>query len=115
MLQPIINTVTSDNRRRQVRRIKIAQLPCSRGPFSGDNLPQGTGEDQADCDGQHGQVGDGEGEDVERVVADFVEVRVREGHDDGEDGRRDVLEHGSPEEGDLPVLAAGDDGVEVEA
>jgi hypothetical protein len=71
------------------------------------------GQQPADCNEHHGQVRDGEADDVARVVAHGGEGWVREAEDDGEDGDRDVAEQGAPEDGDGPVFADRDDQVEV--
>lgn len=70
-------------------------------------------DDEPDRDDDHDDVGDGEGEDVQRILALLVERRVGKRRDDGQDGARDVAQHRRPEDGQLPVLACGDDGVEV--
>ena len=52
--------------------------------------------------------------DLNWIVAYGVEIWIREREDDGQDWRRNVLEDGGPEYGDLPILGAvGDGGVEV--
>ena len=53
-------------------------------------------------------------EDLNWIVAYGVEIWIREREDDGQDWRRNVLEDGGPEYGDLPILGAvGNGGVEV--
>lgn len=58
-------------------------------------------------------MGDGETEDVERVLSQGVECWVGEAEDDGEDGTGDEAEERAPEEGDAPVLATCDDDIEI--
>lgn len=58
---------------------------------------------------------DGEGEDVKGIVTLLVELRVRKRDDDGEDGARNVLDDGAPDDWDLPVFASGNDVVKVAA
>ena len=66
------------------------------------------GQQPADCNEHHGQVGNEKADDVARVVAHGVERWIREAEDDGEDGDRDVAEERAPDDGDGPVFADGD-------
>lgn len=70
-------------------------------------------DDQAHDGDERGDVRDGEGVDLKRVVTLRVEERIGEADDDSEDGRRDVFDHGGPEDRDTPVLALRDDEIEI--
>lgn len=59
-------------------------------------------------------MGNGKGEDLKRILALLiVKVGVRKRDDNGKDRTRDVLDDGTPDDGNLPVLAGGYDAVEI--
>lgn len=53
--------------------------------------------------------------DHERVVAQAVELGVRETEDDCEHRRAYVAEQDGPHRGDLPILFPTDDGIQIAA
>lgn len=81
----------------------------------GDKAVEPARKNEAQADDEHHAVGDGEGEDVERVVALLVEGWVGERGNDGQDRGRDVAEADAPDERDAPVLAGRDGDVEITA
>lgn len=50
---------------------------------------------------------------VQRIVLEFVKRRVRKAIDDGEDWGGHVAHQGSPEGGNIPVLALANDLVQI--
>jgi hypothetical protein len=70
-------------------------------------------QNEADRHESHGHIRDNEPHNLARIMAQGIEGRVREAEDDGQDGDRDVAEQRAPEDGDFPVVAGGDDEVQV--
>ena len=54
-------------------------------------------------------------ENVQRVVLEFVKGWVRKAVDNGEDRGGHVADQGSPEGGNVPILALADNLIEIEA
>lgn len=72
-------------------------------------------QDQADDREDQTEMRKYEAKDVDGVVAEGPEFRVRQTVYDEEDWGGDVTDEGTPENGNAPVLAAGDDDVQVAA
>lgn len=98
-----------DNLLRCVRHIRKVHL------LRRDEDVKSARHDKADADYDHDDMGDSKRKDVSRVVTLGVELGVRKREDDGEDGARDVLDDGAPDDWDLPVFASGNDVVKVAA
>ena len=60
-------------------------------------------------------MGEDESKDVYRVVAESPELGVGEAVHDEEDGRGDVANHGGPEDRNSPILASGNNDVQITA
>merc|ERR1712000_8661 len=73
------------------------------------------GHDEAAGDEEHDAVDRGKGKDVQGVVALLGKGWVGKRHNDGENRGRDVAKDDRPEPRNAPVLAGGDDNVEVTA
>ena len=69
--------------------------------------------DEAETNNAHDTAGRCESEDVQGVVSLGIEERESEGCDDGEDRGRDITEYETPEDGNVPSLAACNNNVEV--
>lgn len=74
------------------------------------------GNDNTKDNKEQRDVGASEAKDMEGIhAAHFVETRVGEGGDNGQNGGRDVSKHRSPKERNIPVLSLTDNEIEVPA
>lgn len=70
---------------------------------------------EAQGDDEQRNVTNAKSEDVKRLVPYLVESRIRETKDDRQDRRRDVSKKHAPEDRNIPILALGNDLVEITA
>ena len=68
-----------------------------------------SGHNEAETDNNERNVSNAKSEDMERIVAEFVEGGIGEAIDYGEDGGADVFEERCPPKRDLPVVTEADD------